>query len=51
MNTQLLIEPMSIQQLLDKIFLFTSYQRGYRWSPQQIKDFLNDIKEFECKNQ
>lgn len=49
MNTQLLIEPMSIQQLLDKNFFIPSYQRGYRWSPQQIKDFLNDIKEFEPK--
>ncbi|WP_075175524.1 DUF262 domain-containing protein [Acinetobacter indicus] len=49
MNTQLLIEPMSIQKLLDKNFFIPSYQRGYRWSPQQIKDFLNDIKEFEPK--
>lgn len=49
MNTQLLIEPMSIQLLLDKNFFIPSYQRGYRWSPQQIKDFLNDIKEFDPK--
>ena len=49
MNTQLLIEPMNIQLLLDKNFFIPSYQRGYRWSPQQIKDFLNDIKEFDPK--
>lgn len=49
MSTQLLIEPMNIQLLLDKNFFIPSYQRGYRWSPQQIKDFLNDIKEFDPK--
>lgn len=49
MNTSLLIEPMNIQQLLDKNFFIPAYQRGYRWTPQQIKDFLNDINEFEPK--
>ena len=38
-----MIEPMNIQQLLDKNFFIPAYQRGYRWTPQQIKDFLNDI--------
>lgn len=40
---------MNIQQLLDKNFFIPAYQRGYRWTPQQIKDFLNDINQFEPK--
>ncbi|QIC67628.1 DUF262 domain-containing protein [Acinetobacter schindleri] len=49
MNTTLMIEPMNIQQLLEKNFFIPAYQRGYRWNPQQIKDFLNDINQFEPK--
>ncbi|ENW27873.1 hypothetical protein F924_01682 [Acinetobacter lwoffii ATCC 9957 = CIP 70.31] len=49
MNTTLMIEPMNIQQLLEKNFFIPAYQRGYRWTPQQIKDFLNDINQFEPK--
>ncbi len=49
MNTKLVIEPMNIQQLLDKNFYIPAYQRGYRWTPQQVTDFLNDINEFEPK--
>jgi uncharacterized protein with ParB-like and HNH nuclease domain len=44
-----MIEPMNIQQLLEKNFFIPAYQRGYRWTPQQIKDFLNDINQFEPK--
>lgn len=44
-----MIEPMNIQQLLDKNFFIPAYQRGYRWTPQQINDFLNDINQFEPK--
>lgn len=40
---------MNIQQLLEKNFFIPAYQRGYRWTPQQIKDFLNDINQFEPK--
>lgn len=49
MNTTLMIEPVNIQQLLDKSFFIPAYQRGYRWTPQQIIDFLNDINNFETK--
>ncbi|RZG77802.1 DUF262 domain-containing protein [Acinetobacter sp. WCHAc060025] len=49
MNRSLFIEPMNIQQLLDKNFFIPAYQRGYRWAPQQVKDFLNDINQFEPK--
>ena len=33
-------------------FFIPSYQRGYRWTKQQVKDLLNDIWEFhqnECR--
>ena len=30
-------------------FFIPSYQRGYRWTKQQVLDLLNDIKEFAEK--
>lgn len=35
-----------IHSLLGMKFFIPSYQRGYRWTEQQVKDLLNDIKEF-----
>ena len=40
------IEPVSIQQLISRNFFIPSYQRGYRWTTQQVKELLEDIKEF-----
>lgn len=37
---------MSLSQLLDKKFFIPSYQRGYRWTEQQVKELLSDIDEF-----
>lgn len=37
----------SIQNLLDCNFYIPSYQRGYRWTKQEVIDLLNDINEFE----
>lgn len=31
-------------------FFIPGYQRGYRWTEQQVKDLLNDINEFEPEN-
>lgn len=31
-------------------FFIPGYQRGYRWTEQQVNDLLNDINEFEPKN-
>ena len=31
-------------------FFIPGYQRGYRWTEQQVNDLLNDINEFESKN-
>lgn len=39
----------SISELLGMNFFIPSYQRGYRWTQQQVKDLLDDIQEFIVK--
>lgn len=39
----------TISEILDKNFFIPSYQRGYRWNNQQVKDLLNDIYSFAVK--
>lgn len=39
----------SISELLSYKFFIPSYQRGYRWTEQQVTDLLNDINEFSPK--
>ena len=41
-----LIDIKSIRELSGMKFFIPSYQRGYRWTEQQVNDLLNDIKEF-----
>jgi uncharacterized protein with ParB-like and HNH nuclease domain len=36
----------SISELLERNFYIPSYQRGYRWTKQQVEDLLNDIYAF-----
>ncbi|RZK13422.1 MAG: DUF262 domain-containing protein, partial [Flavobacterium sp.] len=36
----------SINDLLPYKFFIPTYQRGYRWTPQQVNDLLNDIWDF-----
>lgn len=43
------IELKSVNELLGMKFFIPSYQRGYRWTEQQVKDLLNDIWEFSQK--
>ena len=43
------IELKSVKELLGMKFFIPSYQRGYRWTEQQVKDLLNDIWEFSGK--
>lgn len=43
------IELKSVNELLEMKFFIPSYQRGYRWTEQQVKDLLNDILEFSQK--
>lgn len=40
----------SINEILEKNFYIPCYQRGYRWTRQQIEDLLNDIYAFDLKN-
>lgn len=42
-----MIELKSVSELLGMKFFIPSYQRGYRWTEQQVKDLLNDINEFK----
>jgi hypothetical protein len=39
----------SVNELLELDFFIPSYQRGYRWSTQQVTDLLSDIWEFHQK--
>lgn len=39
----------SISELLERNFYIPSYQRGYRWTKQQVEDLLNDIYGFAIK--
>ena len=43
MNT---LELKSVAELQDMAFYIPAYQRGYRWTHQQVKDLLKDILEF-----
>lgn len=40
------IEIIAVNELLGKNFFIPSYQRGYRWTSQQVEDLLNDLSEF-----
>ena len=43
------LELKSIAKLQDLEFYIPDYQRGYRWTRQQVEDLLNDIFEFSQK--
>lgn len=43
------IELKSVSELLGMKFFIPSYQRGYRWTEQQVKDLLEDIWQFAKK--
>lgn len=40
------IEPKSVRELQGYNFFVPSYQRGYRWNEQQVKDLMIDIYDF-----
>ena len=40
------LELKTINELQQFSFYIPSYQRGYRWSTNEVKDLLNDISEF-----
>lgn len=39
----------TIGQLKDYKFFVPSYQRGYRWTQQEVNALLNDIDRFSSK--
>lgn len=41
------IELKTVKELLEMKFFIPSYQRGYRWTEQQVSDLLNDVNEFK----
>lgn len=41
--------PISISEILDKHFFIPHYQRGYRWTKQQVEQLLDDINGFVPK--
>lgn len=44
------IKETAVGKLLGMNFFIPGYQRGYRWTEQQVNDLLNDINEFEPEN-
>ena len=44
------IELKAVKDLLGMNFYIPNYQRGYRWTRQQVRDLLGDIKEFMENN-
>ena len=43
------LELKRIEELRNKHFFVDSYQRGYKWKPQQVKALLDDIDEFKIE--
>ncbi|MDL2313106.1 DUF262 domain-containing protein [Bacteroidales bacterium OttesenSCG-928-B11] len=43
------LTPLEVGKLLGMNFFIPAYQRGYRWTSQQVKDLLNDINSFTPK--
>lgn len=46
---QIELEPLTISEITDKKFYIRHYQRGYRWTEQQVEQLLNDIDAFTPK--
>ena len=41
-----ILKLMTINELCSFSFFVPSYQRGFRWTPQEVNDLLEDIYEF-----
>lgn len=44
-----ILELKTVNELQAFNFFIPSYQRGYRWTPNQITDLLNDVSDFKPK--
>ena len=40
------LELKTINELSEYKFMIPAYQRGYRWTTQEVTDLLNDVHEF-----
>jgi len=49
-NREIDLEIREIGELLEQKFFVPHYQRGYRWSRQQVEQLLDDIDAFRLKN-
>ena len=45
-----ILKLVSVNDLFGMKFRIPGYQRGYRWTDQQVRDLLNDINEFLSKS-
>ena len=43
------IKLMPVKELLGMNFFIPDYQRGYKWTPKQAEDLLNDLDEFKTR--
>lgn len=41
------IDLIALKELFEKHFFIPNYQRGYRWTKQQVVDLLEDLYEFD----
>ena len=41
---------LAISNLINKDFVVAKYQRGYKWSIEQVNQLLEDIKDFYTKS-
>ena len=41
------IDLVALKELFEKHFFIPDYQRGYRWTKQQVVDLLEDLNEFD----
>lgn len=41
------IDLIALKELFEKQFFIPNYQRGYRWTKQQVVDLLEDLNEFD----
>ena len=39
----------TIEEIFGLTFFIPNYQRGFRWTCQQVEDLLNDINEFNAE--
>lgn len=46
MDQEIELKPVAISEILDKQFFICHYQRGYRWTKEQVEQLLEDIDSF-----